>query len=114
MDSLTVFAGSIPAPSQVNGNQIIWNLPASNYDSVSFNVQVLFIADSSLSIGDTIHFSSFITPISGDVNASNNSLYLDYQVTGSQIAGNDQLLYAYPPGKCDERFIELTDRLVYK
>ncbi len=78
LDPLTSYVSSIPVPVSVNGDTLRWNfsnLNNSNYWNSwnAFAPAVTVYTSLSAQIGDTVCFTTNVTPLSGDVNTANNT-----------------------------------------
>ncbi|MBS1587380.1 MAG: T9SS type A sorting domain-containing protein [Bacteroidetes bacterium] len=68
------FSGAYPAPTTVVGNTVTWNFGVAAYipQYVTLAVDTPFIP--SLTVGDTLQYSFYLTPTAGDTNVSNNTV----------------------------------------
>jgi len=103
-DSMYSFVSANPAPAYVSGDSLVWiysNLLMNEQRNISVQVH----ADTTLTIGDTLHSYWTIKPITGDTNTSNNHVALHQPVVNSydpnskevspdgNITGNEELVY---------------------
>lgn len=88
LDPLTNYVSASPSPTSISGDTLRWNfsnLSNSNYwwNWNSFNPQVIIYTPPSAQIGDTVCFTTNLTPTSGDVNTANNTYSTCYVVSNS-------------------------------
>ena len=109
-DPLLDFVSSNPAPTAQNGDTLIWDFTNITYDSAHITPQITFNTSVLAVIGDTIDFTTIITPIAGDADTTNNIKYYSSPV----INGYDpNIKSVYPLGKCDVGYIEQDQLLTY-
>jgi uncharacterized delta-60 repeat protein/uncharacterized repeat protein (TIGR01451 family) len=109
-DPLLDFVSSTPAPTSQNGDTLIWDFTDITYDSAHLTPQIVFNTSVQAVIGDTIHFTTIITPISGDADTTNNVKYYSSPV----VNGYDpNIKSVYPVGKCDVGYIKQDQLLTY-
>jgi len=70
-----------PAPTTNAGQTLTWNLNNIS-NSTPANIYVYLSAPTLLSIGDTVNYSLSITPITGDTDATNNTLLIVDTILG--------------------------------
>ncbi len=78
------FVSSVPAPTSVNGNEIVWvysNLLVNEFR----NITVQLHADTIITIGDTLHSNWHINPLASDVAPANN----DVEITQACLSSFD-------------------------
>lgn len=109
-DSNTTFVSSTPSPDLISGDTLIWNLNQLTADSGLFQPSLHFLADSTLFIGDLICYDIIIKPLQGDLDTTNNILQYCSQVTASYDPNDKNV---YPPGICDDHFVEHAQSLNY-
>lgn len=82
LDSRYTYKNASPTPTSVTGNTITWNV--SNL-SLTNRQTIYLYADTAtrVTLNDTICNTATITPISGDVNPTNNTLYQCDEVRAS-------------------------------
>ena len=80
-DSRLTFVSSVPAPSSITADTIIWNVNNLKPGEEGF-INLLLKATTALSIGDTLVSTTFIDT-TGDLIPSNNTSILRQIVTGS-------------------------------
>jgi len=88
LDPLTNYVSAIPSPTSISGDTLRWNfsnLSNSNYwwNWNSFSPQVTIYTPTSAQIGDTVCFTTNVTPTAGDVNTANNTYSTCYEVSNS-------------------------------
>lgn len=68
------FDSSIPAPTTVAGNVATWNLGSLSYFSpFPSNISVVLKpTGATLAMGDTVHYSFIVSPVTGDINPTDN------------------------------------------
>jgi uncharacterized repeat protein (TIGR01451 family) len=109
-DPLLDFVSSSPAPTSQNGDTLIWDFTDITYDSAHLTPQIVFNTSTQAVIGDTIHFTTIITPIAGDADTTNNVKYYSSPV----VNGYDpNIKSVYPVGKCDVGYIKQDQLLTY-
>jgi len=109
-DPLLDFVSSNPAPTSQNGDTLIWDFTSITYDSAHITPQIVFNTSVLAVIGDTIDFTTIITPIAGDADTTNNIKYYSSPV----VNGYDpNIKSVYPVGKCDVGYIEQDQLLTY-
>lgn len=67
------FVSSVPAPTSVNGNEIVWvysNLLINEFRNITVHLH----ADTLITIGDTLHSSWHINPLASDAAPANNDV----------------------------------------
>lgn len=74
LDPMVTFLSANPVPDSINGDTLIWNFINVNMNN-PFSPEVCLIPDSSLTIGDSVCFTSIIEPFVGDSDTLNN---IDY------------------------------------
>lgn len=109
-DPLLDFVSSTPAPTSQNGDTLIWDFTDITYDSAHLTPQIVFNTSTQAVIGDTIHFTTIMTPIAGDADTTNNVKYYSSPV----VNGYDpNIKSVYPVGKCDVGYIKQDQLLTY-
>lgn len=88
LDPLTDYVSAFPLPTSISGDTLRWdfsNLNNINYwwNYNSFSPQVIVNTDLAAQIGDTVCFTTNVTPIAGDLNTANNTYYTCYAVSNS-------------------------------
>lgn len=105
------FISSVPMPSGVSGDTVIWNFSGLNYDSPHVQITVEVIVSTTVISGDTLCFDLKITPVSGDEFPLNNVHVNEcYPVIGSYDPNDKQV---YPRGECTEHFVHKNTPLNY-
>lgn len=87
LDSKTTFVDAYPAADYVNGDTVRWNISNMsnsnywwNWNAFSFWPYVTVHTDSTAAIGDSVCFTTIVTPTSGDINTANNTYYACFPV----------------------------------
>lgn len=103
-DSMYSFVSANPAPAYVSGDSLVWTY-SNLLINEQRNISVQMHADTTLTIGDTLHSYWTIQPITGDTNTANNHVALHQPVVNSydpnskevspdgNIIGNEELVY---------------------
>lgn len=99
-----------PAPTQINGDTIIWDFPSSTYDDPHFEITVMGNVDSMAVYGNDMCYVVSIMPDSTDVNYNNNSKGYCEEIRSSYDPNYKEV---YPAGECEEHFVELDQKLTY-
>lgn len=110
LDSKVSLISSNPTPNNINGDTLIWDFPATNYDSVHFTPQLVLETSTSAVIGDTVCFDLFVNPISGDTDTLNNRKSYCFPVVNGYDPNDKKV---YPIGKCDLGYVENNQLLTY-
>ncbi len=108
--SRQTFNGSNPPPSLVSGDTLIWNYPAMSYGTSFFVPYISVKTSTAATIGDTICMPLIITPITGDVDVSNNQKQYCIPVVSSYDPNDKKV---YPKGACDNGQILNSQLLTY-
>jgi uncharacterized repeat protein (TIGR01451 family) len=74
LDPMVSFISSNPAPQSINNDTLVWNFNNIHFTS-PFNPRVTIQPSPVLNLGDSICFVSYIEPIAGDADTSNNIYY---------------------------------------
>lgn len=110
IDPLIDFLSADPTPDAISDDTLIWNFTDLTYDSVHVTPQIEFNTPETAAIGDTVHFTLIMTPISGDTDTTNNVKHYAFPVVNGYDP-NDKAVY--PVGKCDIGYIVPDQLLTY-
>lgn len=110
LDPMTTFNSSIPMPTNISGDTLMWALNTFNCDSLHFIPNISVTTSLLTSIGDTVCIQSIITPISGDADQSNNIKNYCFPVLNGYDPNDKQV---YPKGKCPQGYILNNQLLTY-
>ena len=110
LDTLVSLVSSTPPPDLVNGDTLIWDFTNLVYQGNIIEPILFLEADSTSNIGDTICLETWITPLVGDIDTSNNHKLYCYDVVNSFDPNDKQV---YPKGKCNAGYILNTQKLTY-
>lgn len=108
-DSAISFSSAYPPPDSISGDTLIWNFSNLTFDSTHVRSQISFIPPLG-SLGLLLCSTLIVTPISGDVDTTNNSKTYCYNVIGSY---DPNIKEVYPPGICEPHFISNDQLLNY-
>jgi uncharacterized repeat protein (TIGR01451 family) len=113
-DSITVFQSSVPMPDNIYGDTLVWNFTDLNSDNSSFNVEILFLGDSTLAdsvfaLGQDFCNQAYVSP-SVDVNSSDNSMIRCGNLVNSYDPNDIQV---YPSGECTSLYVRKDEVLTY-
>ena len=108
LDSLTTFTSAIPAPDSILGDTLIWDLDSIEYNSLPFTPIINTNTSLSAQIGDSVCFELIISPLTGDIDSSNNVKKYCVGIVNSYDPNDKQV---YPIGVCEDKFI-LNDQLL--
>ena len=107
---LVNYVSASPAPSQINGDTLLWDLGGMTSDSAALLPVVTLQTDSNAVMGETACFELKTLGLSGDIDTTNNSHYFCQPITNSFDPNDKQVL---PQGECDDNYIIPTQRLTY-
>lgn len=110
MDSLVSYISSVPAPTQIIGDSLIWDFGPMNYASPHFTPNLVLETSTSAVIGDTVSFDLIVTPIAGDSDTTNNTKKYTFPVVNGYDPNDKKV---YPIGKCVQAYIENNQNLTY-
>lgn len=105
-----VFNFSIPAPSAVSGDSIIWNFTNMTYNTAHLMPMISVSTKSTAVLGDTICVKLIITPTLNDVDPTNNVKNYCFRVLSSYDPNDKKV---YPPGQCANHEILNNQLLTY-
>jgi len=113
-DPITLFQSAVPMPDNINGDTLVWNFIELNSDNSSFNVEILFLGDSTLAdsvfaLGLDFCSEAYVLP-SEDVNPSDNSMSRCGYLVNSYDPNDIQV---YPSGECTSLFVRKDELLTY-
>lgn len=88
LDPLTSYVSANPAPVSISGDTLRWNFSNINNSNYwwlwnSFYPHVTVYVPPSAQIGDTVCFTTKVTPTTGDANVTNNTYSACYAVSNS-------------------------------
>ncbi len=104
------FQGAIPAPTQINGDTLLWSVTQFNYDSGHLTPIVFVQADSNAQLWQTACLGLSITYLQGDLDSTNNLANLCLPIINSYDPNDKQVL---PQGECDPHYVTPDQRLSY-
>ncbi len=108
LDTSVNYLSSTPTASSISGDTLIWDFPAMDYSSGTFNVNIdVFI--NSLA-GDSLWFKTGIDPTASDMDTSNNEDEISLTVVGSYDPNIKSVL---PAGVCDQHYVNPNQRMTY-
>jgi uncharacterized repeat protein (TIGR01451 family) len=110
LDNQCTLNYSFPSPTSINGDSLIWNFSALNYNSAHIMPHLNVYNSASLAIGDSVHFKLIMTPIFGDVYTINNIKNYAFPVTNGYDPNDKKI---YPNGICNPQFILNGEILTY-
>lgn len=96
LDTMLIYGISIPSPSMINGDTLIWNFTNLTYDSVHISPEVYVTTPFTANIGDTISLQIKISPYIGDADTLNNNKIYQFPIVNSYDPNIKQV---YPQGK---------------
>ncbi len=82
LDAQSSYVSASPVPDVINPNQLKWSYSGLQMMEQRF-ISITLHASATLSIGDTLHFTAIINPVTGDENAADNSDTFDLPVINS-------------------------------
>lgn len=83
LDPLLSYVSATPAPSNVSGNTLTWNVSNLSNSSYYNWITVDVLTSLSANIGDSVCNQASITPLSGDLNPANNTALICDSVSNS-------------------------------
>jgi conserved repeat domain len=90
-------SSTYPTANSINGNTATFNINnISNHSAPQVSLSLLPAASNTLSVGDNICFTATITPTTGDINPTNNTLVRCDTVIGSYDPNDKQVSPAGP------------------
>jgi uncharacterized repeat protein (TIGR01451 family) len=98
LDSLVQFDSASISPDIINGDTLIWNFNNIICDSNAMIPIVYSTIDTTLNTGDVVCYQLWISPISGDIDSTNNQQFLCVPI-GNSYDPNDKQVF--PAGTCD-------------
>jgi uncharacterized repeat protein (TIGR01451 family) len=110
MDSLLSFSISDTEPDNNLIDTLIWNYEGISSDSDHIVINIETLTDSLAVIGDTICFDLAISPLTDDIDPSNNFKRYCFPVVNGYDPNDKQV---YPQGICEGHFVLKTEPLTY-
>lgn len=104
------YQGATPAPTQINGDTLIWSVNQFNYDSGHLTPIVSITPDSTAQLWQVGCLDLSITYLVGDLDSTNNLATLCLPIINSYDPNDKQVL---PQGECDPNYITPDQRLTY-
>ena len=108
--SLMTYDSASITPDQINSDTLVWDFINLTYDSAHIQPQVFLTTKTTAAIGDTACFELIMTPITGDVNITNNTKYYCFQILNAYDPNDKQV---YPQGSCTEKYVLKNEPLTY-
>ena len=99
-----------PTPSFANQDTIIWNFYDLNFDSLHITPYINVTTDITAVIGDSVHFTLEITPISNDFDPTNNNRNYVFPVVNGYDPNDKKV---YPIGLCSPGYVTNDQTLTY-
>lgn len=110
LDSDLTFISASPAPSQIEGNKLIWDNENMRYNENDFIAMIKTEVFPQKPAGEKVCIIARATPFAGDNNPQNNEKEYCYTVFNSYDPNDKQV---FPNGQCDEGFILKDQELTY-
>lgn len=110
LDPLISFYDTINLPDEILGDTLIWYYDETNNDFPNIVLSFNTLSDSLAVIGDTVCFDLSISPISDDLDTTNNFKHYCYPIVNSYDPNDKKV---YPLGICDGHFVLKTEPLTY-
>jgi uncharacterized repeat protein (TIGR01451 family) len=110
LDNGVDYDGAVPPPQNISGNVLAWNFSNLVYGSPHLTPRVFLHTSLSAQIGDTLCFSTSITPLGGDIDSTNNTRNYCYPVINGYDPNDKQV---YPAGACIPHYINKDQALTY-
>ena len=110
LDPLLTYQSASPAPSQVNGDTLMWTFNQLTYDSMPFSPVITYLVDPTAQIGQTACLLTYTSSISGDIDTTNNQAQFCSRYWYFSDPNEKRV---FPSGKCDDNFIAPNQRLCY-
>lgn len=110
LDTLVSFVNATPYPDTIIGDTLIWDYTNITFDSVSLIPIVQVMTPFGATVGDTVCFTSMVTPVAGDSNALNNVKEYCFEILNGYDPNDKKV---YPVGECVPHYVVNTDPLTY-
>ena len=110
LDSMLSILDVYPTPSSISGDSLFWNFTSIDYDSTHIAPYLVVNTSAFAIVGDTIHLALLTTPVSGDMDTTNNTRLYHFPVLNSYDP-NDKTVY--PMGECPDRQVLINEPLTY-
>jgi uncharacterized repeat protein (TIGR01451 family) len=110
LDNSVIYDSAVPAPQNISGNILTWSFANLAEGSPHIIPRVFVHISLSAQIGDTLCFSTSITPLGGDIDSTNNTRNYCYPVINGYDPNDKQV---YPVGVCAPHYIGIDQVLTY-
>jgi uncharacterized repeat protein (TIGR01451 family) len=109
LDTLLEFVSSDSTPDQINGNEITWSY-SGIFPGQSQSIKVTYHVPLSVSFGTIVSSTLSVTPLSTDVNPSDNTILIEGEV---QSAYDPNIKTVFPEGDGADGIISAGTTLTY-
>ena len=110
LDPRTDYTDAGPEPDAIAGDTLTWNFTSLNYDMPHLNPYINLLVSDDAAIGDTLYFTTIISPVDGDADADNN-IRTYYAIAVNSYDPN--YMTVYPQGTTPMHFIGNNQTMYY-
>lgn len=110
LDTLLTFVSSTPMPTTITSDSLIYDYTNLHLNGTPFQMVMNGTVSQQAVVGDQIDIDTYITPVTGDLDPTNNERFYDFPVMASYDPNDKQV---YPKGDCDVGYVENNQLMTY-